>query len=111
VRSLTAQNTTLRQQIDQRTQQIGEADNVAWLEEQARRLGFVFPGETVFIITTPGAARPSSGGVNAVLPTYAPSPSASPSAPSSPGASPSAPATPKPSPTPLVFVMPSPTPH
>jgi hypothetical protein len=113
VRSLSAQDSTLRQQIDQRTQQIGETNNVAWLEEQARRLGFVFPGETVFIITTPGAALPSSGGVNAVLPTYAASPSASasPSATSSPGASPAASATPKPSPTPLVFVMPSPTPH
>lgn len=111
VRSLTAENSTLQQQITQRTQQIGETNNVAWLEEQARRLGLVFPGETVFIITTPGAALPANGGVNAVLPTYAPSPS--PSSSTSPGASPapSATATPQPTPSPLVFVMPSPTPH
>jgi cell division protein FtsB len=115
VRSLTTQNGALQQQITQRQQQIGETNNVAWLEEQARRLGFVFPNETVFIITTPGTGQPAGGGVNAVLPTFAP-PSPSPAAASaSPGssASPSAGATPtpRPSPTPLVFVMPSPTPH
>ena len=113
VRSLTGQNSSLQQQITQRKLQIGETNNVDWLEEQARRLGFVFPGETVFIITTPGAALPASGGINAALPTYAPSPSPSVSA--SPGASasasPAASPTPRPSPTPLVFVMPSPTPH
>ncbi|MDQ6847934.1 MAG: septum formation initiator family protein [Candidatus Dormibacteraeota bacterium] len=115
VRALNAQNSTLQQQIAQRSQQIGETNNVAWLEGQARRLGFVFPGETIFIITTPGAALPASGGINAVLPTYAPSPSPSSSPSASPGPSPSsspaASATPRPSPTPLVFVMPSPSAH
>jgi hypothetical protein len=73
----------------------------------------VYPGETVFIITTPGSALPPSGGVNAVLPSYAPSPSPSPSSSpgASPGASPAATPTPRPTPTPLVFVMPSPTSH
>jgi hypothetical protein len=116
VRSLTTQNGALQQQITQRQQQIGETNNVAWLEEQARRLGFVFPGETVFIITTPGSAMPPSGGVNAVLPSFAaaspsPSPAASASAGASPSSSPGATPSPRPSPTPLVFVMPSPTPH
>ncbi len=111
VRALNAQNSSLQQQIAQRSQQIGETNNVAWLEGQARRLGFVFPGETIFIITTPGAALPASGGINAVLPTYAPSPSPSASPGTSPSASPSAAATPRPSPTPLVFVMPSPSAH
>jgi cell division protein FtsB len=113
VRSLTTANASLQQQITQREQQIGEANNNDWLKEQARRLGFVFPGETLFIITTPGAALPSGGGVNAVLPTYAPSPSPSPSRSASPGASSSASPSPPThaSPTPLVFVMPSPTPH
>ncbi|MGH7722866.1 MAG: FtsB family cell division protein [Candidatus Dormibacteria bacterium] len=111
VRALSASNAALHQQITQRRQQIGEASNSDWLEEQARRLGFVFPGETLFIITSPGAALPAGGGVNAVLPTYAPSPSPSPS--TSPGASSSASPSPaaRPSPTPLVFVMPSPSPH
>jgi cell division protein FtsB len=111
VGSLTAEHAALQQQITQRQQQIGEANNNDWLEEQARRLGFVFPGETLFIITTPGGALPAGGGVNAVLPTYAPSPSPSPSASGSPGASASPPPTPHASPTPLVFVMPSPTAH
>lgn len=113
VRSLTTENTALQLQITQRQQQIGEANNNAWLEEQARRLGFVFPGETLFIITTPGAALPAGGGVNAVLPTYAPSPSPSPSPSTGPGgsSSPSPSAATHPSPTPLVFVMPSPTGH
>jgi cell division protein FtsB len=110
MRALSAENATLQQQITQRQLQIGEAGNVDWLEEQARRLGFVFPGETVFIITTPGSALPASGGINAVLPTYAPSVPPAPSA-STHGASPSASGTPtaRASPTPLVFVMPSPT--
>jgi cell division protein FtsB len=121
VHSMTAENAALQQQINERRLQIGEANNVAWLEEQARRLGFVYPGETVFILTTPGSALPASGGINAVLPTYAPKPSSSPiaasSASPSPSRSPSASGSPspspRPSPTPLVFVMPtpSPTPH
>jgi cell division protein FtsB len=113
VRSLSAEHAVLQQQIAQRQQQIGEANNNDWLEEQARRIGFVFPGETLFIITTPGSALPAGGGLNAVLPTFAPSPSPSPSSSSSPGASapPSPSSTPHASPTPLVFVMPTPTPH
>lgn len=113
VHSLTAQNSALQQQINERQQQIGEANNAAWLQEQARRLGFVFPGETLFIITTPGAPTATSGGLNAPLPTFAPSPPATPSAsPSAAPSSSSAPsATPKPTPTPVTFVLPSPTPH
>ena len=113
VRALSAENTALQQQIDQRTTQIGEAGNVDWLEGQARKLGFVFPGETLYIITSPGTTLPPTGGINATLPTFAPptpTPSASATPSASPGASgsatPSAPA----SPTPLVFVMPTPTP-
>jgi hypothetical protein len=109
VRALTSQNAALQQQVADRQHQIGESGNRAWLEEQARRLGFVYPGETVFIITTPGAALPPPGGVNAALPTYAPSPSASPSAGTSPTPSPRP--TASPSPTPVTFVLPSPTPH
>jgi cell division protein FtsB len=112
VRSLSTENASLQQQIAQRQQQIGEANNNDWLEEQARRLGFVFPGETLFIITTPGAGLPPGGGVNAVLPTFAPSPLPSASPSTSPGPSTSAsPSTTPASPTPLIFVMPTPTPH
>lgn len=110
VQSLTAQNAALQQQIGERHQQIGEADNSAWLEEQARRLGFVFPGESIFIITTPGAPTAASGGLNAPLPTFAP-PSPSPSPSASPSASPSPSATMTATPTPVTFRLPSPTPH
>ncbi len=109
VRSLTADNAALQQQIVDRRVQIGEANDVAWLEEQARRLGFVFPGETVFILTSPGSSLPATGGINAVLPTYAPKPSPSPTVPGS-SASPSGSPSPQASPTPLVFVMPTPSP-
>jgi Septum formation initiator len=109
VQALTSQNAVLQQQIGERQQQIGEANNTAWLEEQARRLGFVFPGESIFIITTPGAPTAASGGLNAPLPTFRPSPSPSPSALPSPSSSPSA--TPIPRQTPVSFALPSPTPH
>jgi cell division protein FtsB len=108
VQSLNAQNSALQQQIGERQQQIGEANNPAWLEEQARRLGLVFPGESIFIITTPGAPTAASGGLNAPLPTFAPSPSPSPSA-SPSSASPSA--KPVPTQTPATFVLPMPSPH
>jgi cell division protein FtsB len=113
VRSLTTQNTTLQQQIGERQRQIGEADNTAWLQEQARRLGFVYPGETVFILTTPGAPLPAGGGLNAPLPTYAPSPSASPSpgASSAPSAAPTPTPTPRPTPVTFPLASPSPTHH
>ncbi|MBJ7609267.1 MAG: septum formation initiator family protein [Candidatus Dormibacteraeota bacterium] len=109
VHALTLQNAALQQQIVERQHQISEANDTAWLEEQARRLGLVFPGETVFIITTPGAGRPAAGGLNAPLPTYAASPSAIPTAVASP--SPSGSPTPRPTPTPMTFVLPTPTPR
>jgi cell division protein FtsB len=108
VRALSSQNAVLTQQIAERQQQIGEANDTAWLEEQARRLGFVFPGETVFIITTPGAPTAPSGGLNAPLPTYSP-PTPSPSPSTSPSATPTP--TPKPTPVPLSVAPPSPSPH
>lgn len=111
VRSLNSQNSALQQQISDRRLQIGEANNVDWLEEQARRLGFVFPGESVYIITNPGSALPASGGINAVLPTYAPpTPTPTPGAVASASGSPSPATSAHASPTPLVFVMPSPSP-
>lgn len=106
VRALSAQNAAIQQQIIERKQQIGEANDTAWLEEQARRLGFVFPGESVFIFTTPGAPSATNGGVNAPLPTYAP-PSPSPS----PSAAASAAPTPTPAPTPVPLTVASPPPH
>lgn len=105
VRALTAANSRLAQQIAERQVQIGEATSTDWLEEQARKLGFVFPGETIYILTAPGAKVPSGGGINAVLPTYEPSPSPT------PGASPSGSPSPSAAPTPVTFALPTPTAH
>lgn len=99
VSTLRQENARLSQQIDERRLQIGEAGSNEWLQEQARKLGFAFPGETVLILTSPGAAVPAGGGIDAPLPTYAP-PSA--------GPSPSASASPTPVPMQLPVTFSSP---
>ncbi len=107
VGTLTQQNVALQQQIADRQREIVEAQTAAWLEEEARKLGYVFPGEKVFVLTPAGGHAPASGGVNAPLPTFSPLPvpTAAPSA--TPGV------TPRPSPTavPLTVATPSPSPH
>jgi cell division protein FtsB len=79
VAALAAQNARLQRDISESRTEIVLAQTPAWLEEQARRLGYVLPGEKVYVLTTPGAAIPASGGVAAplpVLPTPTPSPTA-----------------------------------
>ncbi|MGI8848071.1 MAG: FtsB family cell division protein [Candidatus Dormibacteria bacterium] len=66
-------NGVLQQQIDDRRREIAQAQTKAWLEEQARKLGYVLPGETVYVIR-PGASNPGKGGVDAKLPVYSPTP-------------------------------------
>ncbi len=108
VSALAAQNTALTQQISDREREIADAQTVAWLEQEARQLGYIFPGEQLYVIVPPGAARASTGGVPAAIPTYkapatptpvpstTPKPSASPSP--SPGHGPTASPTPTPAP-------------
>ncbi|HEX6539021.1 MAG TPA: septum formation initiator family protein [Candidatus Dormibacteraeota bacterium] len=105
VAALRQQNSTLQRQISDHQREIVEAQTVAWLEEEARKLGYVLPGEKVYVIAPPGQATPASGGVNVALPSFAiptPTPSPTPAATASPSprasASPQAPATPSPSP-------------
>lgn len=109
VTALAAENTSLVQQISDREREIADAQTVAWLEEEARQLGYVFPGETFYVIGPPGAAKTSTGGVPGPFPTFqvptpmpspTPKPSASPSTGSSPSPSPSHSPTPTPTPTP-----------
>ncbi|MHB8717360.1 MAG: FtsB family cell division protein [Candidatus Dormibacteria bacterium] len=103
VRALESENSALQQQIAQRQAEIAHAGSSDWLQEQARRLGFVFPGEGLYILTGPTARTPTNGGVNAPLPTFAPpTPTATP-APASPSPSASA--------TPVTFNLASPSPH
>lgn len=107
LRAAQRQNQALQHQIDQRRTEIAQAQTTQWLEEQARKLGYVLPGEQIYVVTTPGASLPASGGVDYhSLPAFSPSPS--------PGATPGP--TPKPAggpppgatPTPFVFTVPTP---
>ena len=64
VSALAAQNSALAQQISDREREIADAQTVAWLEQQARQLGYIFPGEQLYVIVPPGTAHASTGGVS-----------------------------------------------
>ena len=57
VTALSAQNSALTQQISEREREIADAQTVAWLEQQARQLGYIFPGEQLYVIVPPGGAH------------------------------------------------------
>ena len=95
VSALSAQNSALAQQISDREREIADAQTVAWLEQQARQLGYIFPGEQLYVIGPPGAAHASTGGVSVPLPTFKPPPAPT----ATPSATPKPSVTPSPSPT------------
>ena len=110
VTALTAQNSSLTQQISERQREIADAQTVAWLEQEARQLGYIFPGEQLYVVVPPGAGTPASGrrvgagpGVQGArrrpTPTPSPSPRPTPDA-DSDARSPSPTPTPTPTPTP-----------
>jgi len=99
VTQMRQENIAVQQQISDRKREIAAAQTKAWLAEQARKLGYVLPGETVYVITNPGGVTPARGGVEVKLPTYSPAPVATPTSP------PVAPAV-SPSPTPPPLVLP-----
>jgi cell division protein FtsB len=107
VNALAAQNSALVRQISDREREIADAQTVAWLEQEARQLGYIFPGEHLFIIRSPGSGTPASGGVSVPVPEFKPpsTPTPSPSASATPGA------TPTPTARPVTVPSPSPTPH
>ena len=109
VSALAAQNSALAQQISDREREIADAQTVAWLEEEARQLGYIFPGEQLYVLVPPGTARASTGGVSVPIPTFKPlaSPTPTPSATPKPSASPS----PSPSHGPTASPNPTPAPH
>jgi len=55
VQRMAAENARLQRGIDESHTEIVLAQTPAWLEEQARKLGYVLPGERVFVLATPGA--------------------------------------------------------
>ncbi|MFN2452113.1 MAG: septum formation initiator family protein [Candidatus Dormibacteria bacterium] len=112
VQVLQSQNSLLSAQIAERRHELAAANDPGWLQEEARKLGYVLPGEHVYVITSPGAGLPASGGVAVPqLPVYSPTPEASPPATPSPTAASVAETTPAPgpaSPSPYRFSMPTP---
>jgi cell division protein FtsB len=111
VTALASQNSALQRQISDREREIAEAQTVAWLEEEARQLGYIFPGEHLYVITPPGHSTASSGGVSVPIPTFRviPPPTPKPSPTPTPSSSPSPKGTPTPSPT--ATHSPTPSPH
>ncbi len=104
VSALAATNAALTQQISDREREIADAQTIAWLEQQARQLGYIFPGEHLYVIVPPGGARASTGGVSVPIPTFKALP------PATPTPSPTARPTTSPSPTPSHSPAPTPTP-
>lgn len=83
VAQLTTTNAALQQQIDERLLEITEAKSPAWVEDQARKLGFHLPGETIYVVppsadATPHGAGEGSPAATQGVPTPTPTPSASP---------------------------------
>jgi hypothetical protein len=113
VRTLQKENTALRQQVDLRRRELASASSSGWLEEEARRLGYIRPGDRLFVIATPGARVPAEGGVDPGplpgVPSPTPRPAGAPPAPAATAAAPAAPAAaaaPSPGPTPMQFTVP-----
>lgn len=101
-----ADNAALQQTIAEDKREIAAATTTTWVEEQARQLGFVFPGERVFLMVPRGTDHPASGGVSAPLlseQASAPPPQPTPQATVQQSA---APPTPAPSATPIVIAVP-----
>ena len=100
------ENQRLQREIDQRQAEIAEAQTREWLVEEARKLGYVLPGERVFVLTSPGATLPPDGGIALKdLPTFVSAPSSGKPAPTAP---PVLGPTTASSPTPFVFTVPGP---
>jgi Septum formation initiator len=109
VTTLVTQNSVLQQQISDRQREIADAQTIAWLEQEARQLGYIFPGEHLYVIVPPGAAHASTGGVSVPIPTFRALPS--PTVKASPTPKPSASPSPSPHSSPTPSPNPTPSPH
>jgi hypothetical protein len=110
VRTLQKENAALRQQVDLRRRELASAGSSGWLEEEARRLGYIRPGDRIFVLATPGAKVPAEGGVDPGplpgLPSPTPRPAGAPPAAAQTSAPAPAAATSPPGPTPMQFTVP-----
>jgi len=70
VSQLQAGDAALSQQIAQRSLQIQEAQGSEWVEEQARKLGFHLPGETIYVVLPSGSQVPGSSTHGGPPPTF-----------------------------------------
>jgi cell division protein FtsB len=74
VAQLRAADAALQSQIAQRSEEITQAQSTAWVEDQARKLGYHLAGEQVYVVDPGGKSSLSSAGVNAAPITFSPSP-------------------------------------
>lgn len=109
VQQLRDQNAALQREIDDRQRAIDAAAGDVWLAEEARKRGYVLPGETVFVPVSGATTAPAGGGVdNSQLSPLGPppTPGTGPSPSASPAATPAPTPAPHASPTPYVVVVP-----
>ena len=99
--TLRTQNAAIQQSIDERRRALSDAGTDSWLEEQARRLGYVRDGEKVFVPVTGQVAVPGGGVDPGPLVRMTPPPPAAPNGAIVVGA-PAATPSPAPGPTPVV---------
>jgi Septum formation initiator len=110
VRTLQKENAALRQEVDLRRRELASAGSSGWLEEEARRLGYIRPGEHMYVLATPGAKVPAEGGVDPGplpgVPSPTPRPAGAPPAAAQTAAPAAAAAASPPGPTPMQFTVP-----
>lgn len=111
MRTLQKENAALRQEVDLRRRELASASSSGWLEEEARRLGYIRPGEHMYVLATPGAKVPAEGGVDPGplpgVPSPTPRPAGAPPAAAAQIAAPApAAAASPPGPTPMQFTVP-----
>lgn len=108
---LSTENQALLQHIDDDEAEINQAQTTGWLEQAARKLGYILPGENLYIVAAASSTSTStSGGIPYPLPVFSsPTPVPTPQPTPTPVPTPAGPPTPKPTPTPYVFVLPTST--
>ena len=99
IAALSVQNAALSATIAADQRELSASGSTAWLEERARMLGFVAPGERVYIIGS-GTSVTHGGVPIAPLPSWELQPGASPSPSPAPSSAPTASTAPLVSPTP-----------